>query len=223
MARLPDEQYEFVQDTREKAITARSARRTRTHCGKGGRVKLPSDYMTKKELEAMNGECVSYRMNDSITWDEFKTWPKEHQESYIKLIRKKFNAPISAISAMFGLYRNSLNKYIHDNELNVGDIKAKRYTWDRDGFLAWCGMVKCDEATTSEISEEHEEIPTPEEEYVKENDSIAECCGEGEVHNAIPERGEMTFEGDINDILRTIGKLLNGGQVKLEVEWEVFG
>ena len=48
---MKDEEYLFRQDSRDKALTARSARHKRTHCGKGGRVKLPSDYMTKKELE----------------------------------------------------------------------------------------------------------------------------------------------------------------------------
>lgn len=52
---MKDEEYIFRQESREKAITARGAHNRRTHCGKGGRVKLPSDYMTKKELEKMNG------------------------------------------------------------------------------------------------------------------------------------------------------------------------
>ena len=39
----------------------------------------------------------------------------------------------------------------------------------------------------------------------------------------IPECGEMTFQGNADDILRTIGKLLGGRQVRLEVEWEVLG
>lgn len=44
-----------------------------------------------------------------------------------------------------------------------------------------------------------------------------------ESKTVIPERGEMTLQGNVDDILRTISKLLDGRQVRLEVEWEVFG
>ena len=72
MAWLPDEQYVLREDTREKAITARSARHTRTHCGKGGAVKFPSDYLSKKELKAMNGETKSYNITrSSILFHKF--------------------------------------------------------------------------------------------------------------------------------------------------------
>ena len=77
MAWMSDEKYELMQDTRDKAITARSARSTRTHCGKGGAVKFPSDNLTKKEREAMNGKCETYRMNDPMTWEQFKAMPDD--------------------------------------------------------------------------------------------------------------------------------------------------
>lgn len=46
--RMNDIEYEFTKDVIEKKITARSARSTRTHNGKRGAVKFPSDYKTKK-------------------------------------------------------------------------------------------------------------------------------------------------------------------------------
>lgn len=52
-------------------------------------------------------------------------------------------------------------------------------------------------------------------------DAIHECSCESKT--VIPERGEMTLQGNVDDILRTISKLLDGRQVRLEVEWEVFG
>lgn len=159
MAWMSDEQYEYMQDCKDKKITARSARNVRTHCGKRGAVKFPSDYMSKKEREAMNGECKSYRMNDPISWEEFKTWPKEHQETYIKLLIKKYNAPISAISKMFGLYSNTLNSHILRNKLNVGPIQGGNRVWDKEGFLAWVsgakeGVVKHSETPVEETVEE---------------------------------------------------------------------
>ena len=42
--------YEFLQDCKEKPITARSARNRKRYPGKKGPVKLPSDYMSEKEM-----------------------------------------------------------------------------------------------------------------------------------------------------------------------------
>lgn len=103
MAWLSDEEYTLRQENREKSITARSARHMRTHCGKRGGVKLPSDYMSKKELRAMNGKCESYRMNDPISWNEFKAWPDEHKITYIKSLREKYKVPDMALAKAMGV------------------------------------------------------------------------------------------------------------------------
>lgn len=140
---MTDEVYEFIQDCKDKKITARSARNKRTHTGKGGRVRFPSDNLTKKEREAMNGEVKSYRMNDPVSWKEFKSWPEEHQITYIKLLRQKYNAPDKAIAIMMGVSRPHLCRYIGELGLSLGrGANKKSDSWDEDGFYAWCGMVK---------------------------------------------------------------------------------
>lgn len=240
----------------------------------------------------MNGECKRYRMNDPITWDEFKYWPKEHQETYIKLLRKKFNVPLSNICEMMGIHRGSLSAYVKHNKLNVGDVPRGHYEWDQEGFLAWRsgakdGVVQHSK-TPVDISEEDElvavndepDINIPEndadhlleevEEHKSENGDnkkellkrFADDCERKPVEflspkhiiieenentqelkkpymphggvyeipplmvnnkTVIPSNGEMTFQGNVDDILRTISKLLDGRQVRLEVEWEVLG
>jgi predicted transcriptional regulator len=272
MARMSDEQYVFMQDCKEKKNTARSARNVRTHCGKRGGVKFPSDYMTKKEKEAMNGECKSYRMNDPIGWEEFKSWPKEHQETYIKLLKQKFGVTLSAISEMMGVHRTTLPAYVTHNKLKVGECVRGNHTWDKEGFEAWCNKGKEVEAqkkfdeeiekmkdavaesfkdvysaeSNSEIDNMVDEINKawneslgksidnvkdwgPIDEWneinTEKNYEIAKqaTCKIGESHTVIPCNGEMTFQGNVDDILRTISKLLDGRQVRLEVEWEVLG
>ena len=52
---MTDEKYTYIQDVRDKKVTARSARSKRTHNGKGGSVKFPSDYMTQNiQWDVMN-------------------------------------------------------------------------------------------------------------------------------------------------------------------------
>ena len=53
---MNDEKYVFINDCAEKKRTARGIHNKRTHAGKGGKVIFPSDYLTRKEREAMNGE-----------------------------------------------------------------------------------------------------------------------------------------------------------------------
>ena len=90
MAILPDEQYVMISDSIEKKNIARSSRCRKTHCGKGGRVKFPSDYKTKKELKAMNGDVKTYNLNKPMSWTEFKALPEDLKITYIKKLRNEF-------------------------------------------------------------------------------------------------------------------------------------
>lgn len=140
--RYSDEQYEMILDCREKKSTAASAFKHRTHCGKGGGVKLPFDYMSAKEIKSMNGECVSYRMSDPITWEEFKTWPEEHQKTYIIQVREKFKVPGTALAKAMGTDEHRLRQYIKCLGLNQGkECGGASCHWhdsdDATRFWAW--------------------------------------------------------------------------------------
>lgn len=142
MAWYSDEQYTMIQDCREKKSTAASAFKQRTHCGKGGGVKLPSDYMSRKEIKAMNGECVTYRMNDPIAWEEFKTWPEEHQKNYIVNLREKYKIPGTALAKAMGVEEYRLRQYVKCLGLNQGkEAGATGRLWheseDARYFWAW--------------------------------------------------------------------------------------
>lgn len=86
---MTDEKFTFVEDVKEKKIASRSARNRIAHTGKGGKVRFPHDNLTRKELEAMNGELRVYRMNDPMKWEDFKTMPVDLQVQYIKAIRNR--------------------------------------------------------------------------------------------------------------------------------------
>lgn len=254
MAWMSDEKYELMQDTRDKKITARSARHTRTHCGKSGRVKFPSDYLSKKELKAMSGECKSYRMNDPISWKEFKTWPDEHKITYIKLLRKKYNVTDKALADMFGISQNCVTNNFKKLGLNSGKAASgSRRTWDKDAFYAWVNGVSLETPVEEPLCEIVNESATDELIAVNENADIEVkdnveapgkyACAEGTynglfaanppvdipkavcdcttVNYVVPDNGEMTFEGNVDDILRTIGTLLNGAKVHMVIKWDV--
>lgn len=163
MAWYTDEQYAMIQDSREKKSIAASAFKQRTHCGKGGSVKFPSDYLSRKELNAMNGECKSYRMNAPMSWSEFVEWPNEHKVSYIKRIREKFGVSDQYIAEMFGVATNIFLMYLKELGLDA-KIKCDE-NWGRQKFYAWRSgakteLVKENSEPVEETAEEPEEQKT---------------------------------------------------------------
>lgn len=120
MALMPDEQYVMISDSIEKKKIAHSSHNRKTHCGKGGRVKFPSDYLSKKELKAMNGEVKSYNLNKPMTWEEFRSMPQDLQIMYIKKLRNEFGVPDSILGKAMGICRSSFSKAMRDLNLSIG-------------------------------------------------------------------------------------------------------
>lgn len=120
MALMPDEQYVMISDSIEKKKIAHSSHNRKTHCGKGGRVKFPSDYLSKKELKAMNGEVKSYNLNRPMTWEEFRRMPQDLQIMYIKKLRNEFGVPDNVLGKAMGVCRSSFSKAMRDLNLSLG-------------------------------------------------------------------------------------------------------
>lgn len=246
---MNDEKYVFFQDVKEKKVTGYSARKQRSHCGKGGRVKLPSDYLTKKELKNMSGECKSYRLNSPMKWQEFKSMPRDLQIAYIKAIKEKYNPPIAAIAKMMEIDRSNLSRHLMILGFENGERGRK--PWDKMGFAEWCfGLPKTEESQSvqEEVKEDVPvdvaEVPDVEETVAEESVSTsnAEAPNQefhilpGDVLNrlleaveedqkkvcAIPESGSLTFTGNPVTILNTLGNLLSYRKVSLSVSWNAL-
>jgi hypothetical protein len=197
-----------VQDVIDKKQTARSARYKRTHTGKGGRAKLPSDYMTKKELAAMSGECKTYRMNAPMKWWEFKAMPDELKIAYIKAIREKYGASDTAISEMFSVSKSTLSHVLKRIGLEGG--KKKSIAYDKEGFLAWVNGVPAK-------NEEPEVVEAPQEApEVQQDAPVKEYC------RMVPGSGNMVFEGKVEEVLNTVSVLLGGAKVHISITWDVL-
>ena len=120
MTLMPDEQYVMISDSIEKKKIAHSSHNRKTHCGKGGRVKFPSDYLSKKELKAMNGDVKSYNLNKPMTWEEFRSMPQDLQIMYIKKLRNEFGVPDIVLSKAMGVCKSSFSKAMKDLNLSLG-------------------------------------------------------------------------------------------------------
>ncbi len=201
---MTDEKYLFLSDSREKKNIANSARSKRGHCGRGGWMKTPSDFKTKKELEKLNGDVKAYKLNDPMKWNEFKSMPEDLQISYIKLLRSKFEVPNKYIANMFGVHIITFNKQMQ--KLGITTTRKGRDTkWDKDGFYAWISGVKAEEVPT--VTEESEQLVA--QSFVESVESAIEPAP---VKRILPKFGTMNLVGITEDVLDTIRVLLGGGK-----------
>lgn len=199
---MTDEKYTFISDVREKKRTAAGAFHKRTHCGKGGAVKFPSDYMTKKEINAMNGEVKSYKLNDPMTWAEFKAMPDDIKIRYIKALRSKFNVSDTEIGRMLGCAQITISREVCRLGISEGR-RGGRVKWDKDGWCAWCNGLKLEKMEAPAVEEKEEAVTEPEEVTL------------------IPVKGMMTLEGGAEDAVAVIVNMLGKANVRLTVSWEV--
>jgi hypothetical protein len=215
---MKDEQFVFLQDAREKKNIARSSRNRRTHNGRRGAVKFPSDYLTKKEWNAMNGEVKSYRINEPMTWHEFKALPDEIKITYIKAIRERFNPPDAQIARMLGGPQATFSKYVKDLGLMRGQGKTTGY--NKRAFWDW---VEISRAKTNAALEEIPVCPASEpleDESKKALVKLKEAFKPFE--HAVPCSGELAFNGNAEEALKTVTRMLGSASVKITIKWEAL-
>jgi hypothetical protein len=215
---MTDEKYSFLQDVRDRKRVARGAHNKRTHCGKGGAIKFPSDYMTRKELKAMSGEVKSYNINEPMKWKEFKALPDDIKIVYIKALREKFGVSDKRIGTeMMGVSQTAIAVEVGRLGIKLG--KGTRFKFDKAAWMNW-------------LYKDNEEIPVESHDNADESVSdpayeIAQADTENnaEVANKaiVPYHGTVDFRGNANEVLNTLSVLLGGASVHLRVTWEVEG
>ena len=170
--RRSDEKYTFITDVAEKKRTARGAFNKRTHNGKGGKVRFPSDYLSNKERNEMNGEVREYRMNSPITYSEFKKYPDDLKKNYVKRLRDMFDVSDTDIAAMMGVKAKTLNAALVKIDAS-GGRRGKRKAdyvafekWKRDNGAvpSSCVQLTTDNVTEDglkELSDKIDDMTTP--------------------------------------------------------------
>ena len=134
---MTDEEYMFRSECADRKRIARGSFNKRSHAGKGGRVKMPSDYMTKKERDKMNGEVQSYNLNSPMKWAQFKKMPDDIKREYINSIVEKFDPQQMAIAEMLGVSSWTLNDLCR-NHLGIQFRRGGTQRTDRNAaFWAW--------------------------------------------------------------------------------------
>lgn len=203
---MTDEEYIFRCDSTEKKRTARGAHNKRTHNGKGGRVKFPSDYMTKKEREKMNGEARSFQLNKPMTWNEYTQLPFDLKGEYLKNITGTFNPTTKALGAMLGVSDETARQ-----ELLKHDITRQR--GGQPGRIRDAAFIKWLNG----------ENGTPEVAIAEEPETPAAPNKREKITEHSPATGELTFtKTTAQDAFNAVYPLLNLTAIKtITISWEV--
>jgi hypothetical protein len=104
---MTDAEYLFKQTERERKRNSYGEKNKKR--GGGRIVRLPSDNLTKKERDAMNGETVTYRIHSPVKWPEFKRWPPDIQREYFKRLDTSYRPTAEMYADMFGVSKNSVS------------------------------------------------------------------------------------------------------------------
>lgn len=216
MSRLSDEKWDMIKDSIDKKNIAKSSRNRRSHCGKGGSVKFPSDYLTKKELNAMNGEVKSYRLNEPMTYEEFKQCPNDIKVMYIKALREKYHVPNNILAEAMKADYLSLCRLLKSLGLGVGrgSSGASKH-WNKTSYATlfmewWYGPDNAVEHTNliTDICEEIKD-ETPEPNIV--NSKVKVCT---------PDAGHLSFDCIADDALDMVKTILTGKHVHMVITWD---
>lgn len=157
---MTDEEYTFRADCAEKKRVARGSANRRSHAGKGGRMKMPSDYMTKKERDKMNGEVKRYSMAHPMKWAQFKQMPDDIKREYIASITDKFNPTQAAVAEMLGVTQRTLSSLY--TALGIPSPRGCRSASGRnDAFWAWANAATTAEPTDAAEKPEGKTMQKP--------------------------------------------------------------
>ena len=234
MARLPDEQWAMIEDSINKKNIARSSHNKRTHCGSSGGVRLPSDYMTRKELKSMNGEVKTYKMHDPMTWKEFRDLPDDLKKEYIKYIRERFGAPNTAIAEAFGVSNTLFGNWIRclglaSGKGHCGTSSKWAKTEKSTLFKKWWNREEESDATEPENvgTTDTEDCKVVEDAVVSklDNDMVEVCYGEKSKSSescgyfAVPRQGSLSFTCEAYKALDMVKQILGSTNVSIDISW----
>ena len=197
---------EFYDDVRDKKRTAASARHR--VCGsRSQKVTLPSDNMTKAELEKMSGPVMTYSLKQPMTWERLRNMPSDLQKQYIKSLRDDYNANPAAIAQMLGVCTNTLRTLT--TSLCIAFPRGggcRMSDSDREKWHAFLAGQPAPEKAEPEYEEPKNDEPAP--------------APSPEKVEAVMTAGTVTFHGPTGAALRMVYDLLGERPGRLTVSWE---
>ena len=210
---MNDVEFILKEDIKEKK-QAGSGYRYKKNGSKSKKCSLPSDNLSKKELNKMNGECKVYNLSEKMNYSNFCAMPFDLQVKYLEMLRDKFGASQTDIAKMMGCEYSTFIKH-KDGVLN-GEPKFKSGKNSRLDKDAWNRFVNGEETENAVETEPDEEVlgdtcstdNTTESAYLPYSQIIPKA----DIIN-----GSMNLKGKAEDIFRKMTDILG-----CENEYEIY-
>ena len=194
---MTDAEYLFKETEKDRKRTGYGAKHKKR--GGGRYVRTPSDYKTRKEREAMNGEVKVFKEKPFYTWEEFKELPDDIKLKWVNSLMNRYNVGVRTISQrVFGKSESALYLYMKNRNLaeylntKVGGNPAVKN--------------KCAEALAKDLYE-----------YMKEEPTNEATVAEEPVNEACEEEKPPVIVADTSNIA-TILAMLAGTGAKITIE-----
>ena len=180
---------------------------------KSKKCRLPSDSLSKKEIEKMNGECKVYNLNKPMSYSNFCAMPVDLRIKYLEMLRDKFGANQTEISKMMGVAVTTLSS--HRAKFLDSKPVFKSYKHSRLDNEAWNRFVNGEEAEEPE----KEEMTNSDNKKVEDDNSADTTYLP--YNKVIPKadiiNGSMNLRGKADDIFRKMTDILS-----CENEYEIY-
>lgn len=198
---MTDEKYLFIQDSKDKKNVARSASK-KNRTGKGP-VKFPSDYLTRKQKEALNGEMVTYSMNKRVDWGTFRSWPHDIQQEYVDGLVNKYGIGFSNLVDVFSAKYQTVYAYFVSHNISCPRTDQGHKKKGSDEWLIFLGK------TENEVAKEPQPAKKVEEQITTREPRSTD----------ILKRGTLTFEGSPIDICIELERMLGDKRRKFDISF----
>ena len=209
---MNDVEFILKEDIKEK----KQAGRGYYHKKNGSKSKkchLPSDSLSKKEIEKMNGECKVYNLNKPMSYSNFCAMPVDLRIKYLEMLRDKFGANQTAISKMMGVADTTLAS--HRAKFLDSKPVFRSYKHSRLDIEAWNKFINGEEAVVAE----KEEMANYDNKKVEDDNpadtaslSYNKVASKADIAN-----GSMNLKGKAEDIFRKMTDILG-----CENEYEIY-
>ena len=183
------------------------------HGSKSKKCRLPSDSLSKKEIEKMNGECKVYNFNKPMSYSNFCAMPVDLRIKYLEMLRDKFGANQTEISKMMGVAVTTLAS--HRAKFLDSKPVFKSYKHSRLNVEAWDRFVNGEEDKDAVMTEPDKKVvdtcsvdDSADTTYLPYNKVVSKA----DIVN-----GSMNLKGKAEDIFRKMMDILG-----CENEYEIY-
>ena len=152
---MNDVEFILKEDIKEKKQAGRGYYHKKNG-SKSKKSRLPSDSLSKKEIEKMNGECKVYNLNKPMNYSNFCAMPVDLRIKYLEMLRDKFGANQTEISKMMGVADTTLAS--HRAKFLDGKPMFRSYKHSRLDVEEWNKFINGEEDKTTVVAEPNEKL-----------------------------------------------------------------